>query len=458
MPASFINIDRNTPMLLPPDLRDWVSEDDYVHFVIQAIERIGTDEFWVNHRGSGSAQHPPQMMMALLIYCYSRGIFSSRKIERATYENVSVRYLTADTHPDHATICKFRSDNKEAISKAFVEILLLAKELGFLKVGKVSVDGTHMKASASINQNVTYKRAKELKAKLEQDVADLMKEAESSDQEKDHEALPDEIKRREILITKMDEAMEKLKARAEKEQAEAQKAYDAKMEKREEKEKDSGRKISGRKPKPPEQDLEKFADESEKCVNLTDSDSQVMRKNKHSGYTQSYNVQAGVDTDSYLIVGHHVGESPNDKRELSKAYDSIPEEVGKPEVLIADAGYASEAEIQAVEGKTDLYVSVHSEDAHYERQYDYRPTEKIKPARAAPKSQTLLKMKEKLETDAAKAIYRLRSQTVETVFGIIKEAIGFRGFRVRGEANIASEWELVCGSYNLKRLFNMKMA
>ena len=459
MGASFINIDRNTPMLLPLDLREWVSKDDYVHFVIEAVERISLDDFQVNHRGSGSAQHSPHMMLALLIYCYSRGLFSSRKIEQASYENISVRYLTAETHPDHATICKFRKENKEAISKAFVTILLLAKEMGFLKMGKVSVDGTHIKASASIHQNVTYKRAKELKKQLENDVAELLNQAEESDQDCAAVAgLPEELKSRQVLISKMDEALNKLKAQAEREHAQANEEYAAKLKEREEREKQTGKKSRGRKPEPAQEDLEKFTEASNKCVNLTDSESQVMRKNKHSSYTQSYNAQASVETKSRLIVGHHVGMGANDKKELTKAYESIPEEVGKPEVLIADAGYASEKEFLELEKKTDLYVSVHREDAHYERQYDYRPTEKIKPSVKSPKSPRLQKMKEKLKTEAGKAIYKLRSQTVEPVFGIIKEAMGFRGFSLRGQAHIASEWELVCVSYNLKRLFNMKMA
>lgn len=457
MPASFINIDRETPMLLPPDLRDWVSQDDYVHFVIEAVERVGLEQFRINYRGSGSAQHPPHMMLALLIYCYSKGVFSSRKIELATYENVSVRYLTADTHPDHATICKFRSENKEAISRAFVDILLLAKEMGFLKMGKVSVDGTHIKASASINKNITYKRAKELKAKLKADVAELLKKAEENDEgSQEGEALPDEIRRRETMIAKMDEAMRKLKAQATKEQEKAQKEYDEKLKKREQKEKNTGKKPRGKKPTPPESDLEKFAEKSEKCVNLTDSDSKVMRKNKQSGYTQSFNMQASVESESYLIVGHHVGECSNDKRELVNAFDAIPAEVGKPETFIADAGYAHAGNIEKLEEKTDLYVSVYREDAHHERAYDYRPTVQSTPK--PPKHKTLLRMKEKLETESGKAIYKLRSQTVETVFGTIKEVISFRGFRMRGEEKIASEWELLCASYNLKRLFKMKTA
>ena len=459
MPARFTNIDRNTPMLLPPDLRDWVNEDDYVHFVIQATERLPLECFKTNQQGSGSSQYPPHMMLALLVYCYSMGIFSSRKIERATYTNISVRFLTADTHPDHDSICKFRRENKEAITHAFVDILELAKEMGLLKVGKVSVDGTHIKASASINENITYKRAKELKEKLTKDVEDLLKQAENVDvSEPNEENLPEEIARREKLIAKMEQAQQALKAKAETAQQQAQEAYEQQLKERAEKEKQQGKKLKGPKPKAPEQDLEKFAEESNKTHNFTDPDSQVMRKSSKSGYTQSYNAQACVDTDSYIIVGEHIAETPNDKRELNSAFDSIPEEIGKPEVFIADAGYATASEIEALEDKTDVYTSVHSEDAHAEREYDYRPTEKLKSVAKEPKNETLKAMKEKLNTKEGKEIYKLRSKTVETVFGIIKENMGFRSFRLRGEEKISIEWELVCVSYNLKRLFNLKVA
>ena len=209
MAVSFVNLDRNTPMLLPPDLRDWVDEGDLVHFVIEASEWLPLEAFRVNHRGSGSAQMPPHMMLALLVYCYCNGIFSSRKIERATYRDVAVRYLTADTHPDHDTICKFRRENKAAISAAFVDILELARGLGLLKLGKVSTDGTHIKVNASIGQNVTYDHAVELRKRLQADIAELMAEAEKADAEgKDDQSLPEEIARREALKSKMDQAID----------------------------------------------------------------------------------------------------------------------------------------------------------------------------------------------------------------------------------------------------------
>jgi transposase len=238
MAASFVNVDRNTPMLLPPDLRDWVDEDDLVHFVIEACERLPLESFQVNHRGSGSSQMPPHMMLALLVCCYSNGILSSRKIERATYRDVAVRYLTADTHPDHDTICKFRRENKTAISAAFIDILELARSLGLLTLGKVSTDGTHIKANASIDQNVTYDRAIELRQRLQGDIAELMAEAEKADvQGQDDQSLPEEIARREALKAKMDQAIAELEIRAAKRRDQAQKDYQAKIKARKAKKK-----------------------------------------------------------------------------------------------------------------------------------------------------------------------------------------------------------------------------
>ena len=177
MATRFVSVDRNTPMLLPPDLRDWVGEDDLVHFVIEAVDRLPLEIFQVNHRGTGDQQFPPHMMLSLLIYSYANGIFSSRKIERATYRDVAVRYLTADTHPDHDTICTFRRKNFTAISEAFVDVLEFAKELELLKLGNIALDGTNIKANASIDKNVTYRRADEIREQLTLDIAGLMEEA-----------------------------------------------------------------------------------------------------------------------------------------------------------------------------------------------------------------------------------------------------------------------------------------
>ena len=176
-----VDCERDQGFLLPPDLRDWVPEDDLAHFVIEAVERVGMSAFKVNHRGTGSAQYHPRMMLALLIYCYANGIFSSRRIERATYRDIGVRFVAANAHPDHDTIATFRRENFVAVSESFLQVLLLAKELKLLKLGLVSVDGSKVKASASKHRSVSYARAGELIDQLELEIADLLGRAEAAD-------------------------------------------------------------------------------------------------------------------------------------------------------------------------------------------------------------------------------------------------------------------------------------
>jgi len=443
-------------MLLPPDLRDWVEDDELVHFVIEAVDRLALEEFQVNHRGTGDAQFPPHMMLSLLIYCYANGIFSSRKIERATYRDVAVRYLTADTHPDHDTICKFRRDNLKAIGAAFVDVLELATELKLLSLGKIALDGTHIKANASIDQNVTYQRACEIREQLRLDIDELLAEAEKADsQEADHEKLPEEIARREKLAAKMDRAIEELEKRASRREEKARADYDKKLAERRDKEKKTGKKCGGREPKEPKVRPE---DSDEQC-NLSDPDARIMRKNKRSSFTQSYNAQAAVDADgSQMIVGAHVSQSASDGGELENGVQSVPEELGTPEAVLADAGYANaEAFDRVQEGLgVEVYCSVHREDAHSEREYDFRPEKQSKRLVREVTDKRLVAMKEKLQSEEGKAIYSMRNHTVEPAFGIIKEVMGFRGFMLRGKEKVGGEWTLVCLSYNLKRLHRLR--
>jgi len=321
MATRFVNVDRNTPMLLPPDLREWVPADDMVHFVIEAVEGLRLSRLKVNRRGSGSEQYPPKMMLALLVYCYANGIFSSRRIERASYRDVAVRYLSGDTHPDHDTICTFRRENFEAVGEAFLQVLQLARELGLLKLGTVSVDGTHIAANASKDRNVRYDRAAELERRLRQDVQQLLEQAERTDRREDDDgqSLPKEIARREKLREKLQQAHRQLEQRA-KQQAQSERAdYEQKLAERE---KRAG-KSKGKKPKPPQE----TPDDHEQ-INLTDPDSRLMRKSKREAYTQSYNAQAVVDAEgSQLVLGGHVSRCASDANELEPALESMPEEV-----------------------------------------------------------------------------------------------------------------------------------
>lgn len=453
MAERFVNVDRETPLLLPPDLRDWVPEDDLVHFVLEAVKGVNMNVFRVNWRGTGSRQYPPQMMLGLLIYCYSHGIFGSRRIERATYRDVAVRLLSGDTHPDHDTICKFRRENKVAFAAAFLHVLELAREVGVLKVGTVSVDGTHIRANASKDCNVSYERAGELREKLQGDIEELLKQAEEADQddEDEGERLPKKIARREKLLEKMEAARQRLEEEA-KRRAEAEKqGYEQKLEARE---KRKGRK-KGPKPKAP-----KETPNPKQQTNLTDGDSGLMRKSNRESFTQSYNAQIAVDADgSQLILSRHVSRSASDAHELKAALEGIPEQIGHPERALADSGYVNAALIEKVQAEgTEVYVSVGREDGNYERNYDYRPARvRNKPPKKVT-DERLLAMQAKLASEEGKQIYRKRQETVEPVFGIIKAAMGFRQFLLRGLEMVGTEWDLVCLAYNVKRLWKAKSA
>lgn len=438
-------------MLLPPDLRDWVDEDDLVHFVIAAVQRLPLSHLHVNYKGTGDAQYSPHMMLALLIYSYANGMTSSRRIERATHRDIAVRYLTGNTHPDHDTISAFRRKNLPALGPAFLEVLELARELKLLKLGNISLDGTHLKANASIDQNVTYERAQQLRIQLEEDIAQLLTQAEQADQEEDPQRLPQELDRLKKLHAKMDGAIAELKQRADQRDQKARAKYQEKLAARRSKETLQGRKLGGSAPKPPVTGPE---NSSEQC-NLSDADARIMRKNKRSSYTQSYNAQAAVDADgSQLIVGQHVSQSASDSRELENGIASIPIELGAPTAVLVDAGYVNAEAIERVqqEGRTEVYCSVHREDAHSERRYDYRPQKQSERAVKKITDPQLVKMKEKLQSEEGKALYSLRNKTVEPVFGIIKSAMGIRGFQLRGHEKVSGEWTLICLSYNLKRL------
>jgi hypothetical protein len=317
MAARFVSVDRNTPMLLPPDLRDWVEEDDLVHFVIEAVDRLPLGSFRVNHRGTGAKQFPPHMMLAI----------------------------------------------------------------------------------------------------------------------------------------KMGRAIEELESRARQRQQKAGAKYEEKKAERREKEKKTGKKCTGREPKPPE----KKAEDSKEQCNLSDPDARIMRKNKRASFTQSYNAQAAVDADgSQLVVGQHVSQSASDYAELENGVASIPGQLGKPEAVLADAGYVNADAFDRLEqASVEIYCSVHREDAHNERHYDFRPQKTSGRAVKEPSDGRLVAMRDKLRTEEGKALYGRRNHTVEPVFGIIKAAMGFRGFSLRGKEKVSGEWTLVCLAYNLRRLHGM---
>jgi hypothetical protein len=344
---------------------------------------------------------------------------------------------------DHDTICTFRHENQQAFTEAFVRVLELAREMNVVKVGTVSVDGTHIKANASKHKSVRYDRAGELEQQLKADIEELIEQAEQIDREEteDPNRLPEEIARREKLREKMGEARRRLEQKAEE-----------KVRAHEEGEEAQRRENPGKKPKKPPSGTP----EDSQQMNLVDPDSSIMRKSRRDGWQQAYNAQIVVDADgSQLILGEYVIQTPSDANGLEPALASIEEQVGVPGRVLADAGYVNADAIERVQKNgTEVYVAISAED-HGHRRYDYRPVKPEKPKKKV-KDPRLLAMKEKLATEDGKEIYAKRKSTVEPVFGIIKAAMGFRQFLLRGHEKVSLEWTLVCIAYNLKRLWALK--
>jgi transposase len=421
---NFRDYDRTQRFLLPPDLSDWVADDDLAHFIVAAVERVDISAFHVSRTGSGKAQYHPRMMLALLIYCYASGIFSSRRIERATHRDVSVRFIAANSHPDHDTIAKFRRDNIRAFEVAFEQLLLLASEAGLLKVGTVSVDGTKIDANASKIKSIRYDRLQVLRAKLGEDIAALTAKAEAADLvlEDDGLSLPGEIVRRETLKAKLDAAAKRLEEAAARDH---------------------------------EGDDDPPAPEASRQTNLTDPDSAIMRKSARHEYRQAYNAQAAVDADgSMLVVASDVLNTTNDRAGLDGLLDQMTDGSRSPKTLLADAGYAGEEVVKALE-KCGIDPLIAISRQQHERPYDFRPPPKQGKSPKAITAQWRLDMIDKLQTEPARKQYRKRKQTVEPVFGIIKSILGFTRFHLRGIENVKSEWTLTTLAYNCKRLSKM---
>jgi len=447
--SNFVDCARDQAFLLPPDLRDWIPEDDLAHFVIEAVERVEMAAFKVNHRGTGSAQYHPRMMLALVIYCYANGIFSSRRIERATHRDIGVRFVAANRHPDHDTIATFRQENFTAVAASFLEVLLLARELKLLKLGVVSVDGSKVDANASKHRSVTYRRAGELSDQLKLEIAALLARAEAADAsgEEDPQALPKEIARRAALRDRLDAARHRLEAQA-KARAETERAdHEAKVAARARR---TGP-AKGKHPKPPDD-----TPRPEEQSNLSDPDSRLMRKSKQHEYRQAYNAQAVVDAGgSQLILGARVSQCASDRNELAANIETVPAALGRPETALADNGYAHGEQVERLaENGIEVLVATGAEGRR--RRHDFRPTKAEAPTKE-PKADWLKAMAAKLASEQGQALYNLRQQTVEPVFGI-KAVLGFTRFSLRGLAKVTGEWDLVALAYNCKRLHKLKLA
>lgn len=453
----FVTVDHDTPMLLPPDLRAWVPDDHIVHFIMDAIEALKLDDAKVNTRGTGSAQYPPSLMLGLLIYSYATGTFSSRKIEGLTHDSVAVRFLCAQHHPDHDSICKFRRENGKLLESSFHQVLELAARMKVLKVGQVTlaIDGTKILANASKHSAVSHGHATEQMNLLSEEIAQLLAKAEAADSTplQDGLSLPAEVKRRQERIGKLKEAVVEIERRAAA-RTEVEKAeHEAQLQERGTKEAATGKKPRGRAPNPPAEGAR-----AEDQLNLTDPESRIMPSG--GSFEQSYNAQAAVDIESRLIVAAHVTQATNDKQQLEPTLAVVSPIIESVAHVLVDSGYYSGAAVAALESKAQgpLHeVKVLAATKRHRHGRSVSELEQRDDPPAPPQDATVKeKMAHRLETKAGKALYAQRKQTVEPVFGIIKGALGFRMFSLRGLSKVSLEWTLMTLSYNLKRLFHMK--
>jgi transposase len=448
--SNFRPHDRQTGFLLPPSVDEWLPERHLARFIVEVIDGLDLSAMNGSYRGSGSAAYPPRQLLAILVYGYATGVFSSRKLERATYDSVAFRFIAGNEHPDHDTIAKFRRDFLKEIEGLFVKVLQLAREMGVLQLGTVGLDGTKIHANASRHSALSYEHAGKLEAQLKAEVADLLGRAEAADQTDipDGMSIPEELARRETRLHKFAEARTKLEARAKERFEREQAEHQAKLAAREAKTAATGRKPGG---KPPRAPVEGVLPSDQ--INLTDEASRVMPV-AGGGFEQCYNAQAAVAVGSLLVVAVDVVQAPNDKQQLQpmvRRLAALPKALGEVEKLLADHGYFSQANVVACQAAAIEPLIAMGREKHHPCL-----AERFAAAPPAPVDPTPVEaMAHRLAMPEGKRLYGLRKQTPEPVFGIIKSVLGFRQFLLRGLDKVKGEWSLVTMAWNLKRVFTL---
>jgi len=444
---AFHPINRGTDYLLPPSVQEWLPESHLARYVVDVVEGLDLSAVVRAYVGCGSEAYHPATLLSLLIYGYATGTFSSRKIERATYDSLAFRYIACNRHPDHDTLATFRKRFGQEFQSAFVQVLEVARENQFSRFGTVSLDGTKIHANASRHSALSYGHAEKIEGHLKAEVRELLALAEAADQSSvpDGVSLPDEIRRREDRLAAIATAKAKIEARAKARYEQEQAEHEAKMAARAKKEAKTGKKPGGKPPAPPE-----AGPRADDQINLTDEESRIM-KVAGGGFDQCYNAQALVDAESMLVLVPHVSQDTNDKQQVTSMVEKLqanPEGLNRPSTVLADTGYFSEKNVETcVDAKITPLIAV-KRDQHHPQWRD-RFTE---PGALAEDASSVDAMKHALKTKAGRAAYALRKQTVEPVFGIIKSVMGFRQFLLRGLENVRNEWALVCLAWNLKRM------
>jgi transposase len=446
--SNFRLIDRETGFLMPPSVDEWLPPRHLARFVVEVVSGLDLRAMIGSYRGSGEASYHPALLLGLIIYGYATGVFSSRQLERATYDSVAFRFIAANQHPDHDTIATFRRRFLREIENLFVHVLGVAREIGVLKLGTVALDGTKIHANASRHSALSYEHANKIEAQLKAEVADLLGRAEAADQADipDGMQVPEELARREKRLAEIVRAKAVIEARATERHARERAEYEARVAEREAKAAQTGKKPGGRAPKPPVE-----GPLGTDQVNLTDEESRIMPV-ADGGFEQCYNAQAVVAADSLLVIAVDVVQAPNDKQQIEPMLGKIaelPAELGKVGELLADNGYFSEANVNACAAAGIEPVIAMGRETHHPSL-----AERFVGDPAAPKDPTPVEaMRHRLQTREGKKRYALRKQTPEPVFGIIKSVLGFRQFLLRGLEKVRGEWKLVTMAWNMKRMF-----
>ena len=427
-------------------LRECLPPDHLARFIVDVIAQLDLSAIYAHYGRRGGEAIAPDMLLGLLFYGYATGTFSSRKIEKATYESIPFRFIAGGLHPDHDTLAHFRKTFLSELKNLFVQILLYAQEVGVLTLGNISLDGTKIHADASKNSAISYKRLLELDSQLRTEVDQLFDLTEHAEVPEGL-VITDEIAFRQERLANLAKAKAVLEARAQERYEAEQAAYEAQRAEREAKTRQTGRKPRGRPPTPPT-----LGARDKDQYNFTDPESRIMKNSTNDGFDQHYNAQAAVAQDSFLIVANTLSNHPNDQAEAIPTLDAIPAALGKPQASALDNGYFSANNIAAMEARDiDPYIAT-GREPHHASWWSYFAQQPMPPpADASPKVQ----MAYKLQTEIGRAIYRLRQCTGEPVLGIIKDILGFRQFSLRGLQAAAGEWCLVCTAFNLKRLHTL---
>jgi transposase len=434
MPTTYRPYRPDQSFLLPPSPKDWLAEDHLVYFISETVDRMDLSRFYGRYEGDGRRNRPfdPRMMVKVLLYGYATGTFSSRKLAKKLEEDVALRVVAAGNFPAHRTICEFRQRHLKEFQELFIELVRIAREAGMIRLGTVAVDGAKVKANASKRKAMSYQRMKKEDERLRQEIEQLTEEARRVDAEEDRiygedqrgDELPEDLRRREDRLAKIEAAMERLKARqAEEDRRKGRHEGDNRKSPR------GGWKFK-----------REFGEPKEKAQdNFTDPDSRIMMSK--GSFQQCYNSQIAVDEGSQLVVATGVTQSAGDNPQLLKLVDQTEKNMRRrPQRLLADAGYRDEDSFRVLEKKgIEAYISLGRED----KKAAQEPT---------PELPASWRMHEKLKTEAGRAQYKRRKAIVEPVFGWVKQVLGFRRFSLRGIEKVSGEWDLVCLAVNLKRM------